>query len=172
MPLLDLSDDLFDCVVRFALLQHYVYDQDFTAVLYPRLSVIRAICTRFNLEYRPVVGGQPAITVVGEAAQQLRAVRQRRHLRQICFVLEVLVISPLVRRAASIEAYQHNSWECIACDSISEGPGQCLSCGACYIPAGLSVEESTEYARAAFGWYDEDDGSEFEGIGGVARALC
>ena len=172
MPLLDLSDDLLDCVVRFALLQHYVWDQDFAAVLYPRLSVIRAISTRFNLEYRPVVGGQPAITVVGEAAQQLRAVQLRRHLRQICFVLEVLVITRVVQRAALVEAQQHNSWECIACESISESPGQCLSCGACYIPAGLSGVEATEWARVVFGWYDRDDGSQFTGIGGVARAHC
>ena len=172
MPLLDLSDDLFDCIVRFALLQHHVYDRDFAAVLYPCLSAIRAICTRFNLEYRPVVGGQSAITVVGEAAQQLRAVQLRLHLRQICFVLEVLVITPLVHRAALVEAELHNSWECIACDSVSEDPGRCLSCGACYIPAVLSEEEATEYGRAVYGWYDEDDGSQFTGIGGVARAHC
>ena len=172
MPLLDLSDDLFDSIVRFALLQHYVWDRGFATVLYPRLSAIRAICTRFNLEYRPVVGGQPAITVIGEAAQQLRAVQLRRHLRQICFVLEVLVITRVVQRAALVEAQQHNSWECIACESISESPGQCLSCGACYIPVGLSEVEATEWARTAFGWYRDDDGTQFTGIGGVARAHC
>lgn len=173
MLLLDLSDDLLDRVLYLALLQpkFYTYDKNYDEVLYPRLVLVRAVCHRFNQEYVLTPSGSTALTAVGQAAEQLRAA-QRRH---ICFILEALVIAPIVHSEADREARQLGTWECIGCGDQSSQSGGCIGCGCITVPGPgtISEDEQLEYARAAYGYYgDRYDGCDWPGIGEHASHFC
>lgn len=169
MLLHHLPDDLLDRVLYFALLQPDAYDQNFDEVLYPQLVVVRAVCHRFNQEHVLAPTGSTALTAVGRAAEQLRAV-QRRH---ICFILEALVIAPIVHSVADSEADRLGSWECIGCGDLATRSGGCIGCGSVFVPGTISEDEQLEYARAAYDWYgDRYDGCDWPGIGEHASHFC
>jgi len=173
MLLLDLSDDLLDRVLYLALLQpkFYTYDKNYDEVLYPQLVLVRAVCHRFNQEHVITPSGSTALAAVGQAAEQLRAA-QRRH---ICFLLEALVIAPIVHSEADQVAGQLGSWECIGCGDLSSQSGGCIGCGSIIVPGpgAISEDEQLEYARAAYGYYgDRYDGCDWPGIGEHASHFC
>ena len=137
------------------------------------IRLASAICSRIH-------------TVLRERARleaQIERAREPVILRQCAFILEVLLISPLIFRAAESAAPLLSDWDCLECDAadleFDHAHGRAWNCNSCRGTSGprsLSEIDQLEYLREDRGWYqgwyeDGEGAATWTGIGTSARAL-
>ena len=93
-------------------------------------------------------------------------------VRPLRFVLDVLLVGPVVVMEARQQAREAarqgdpSQFECSGCSGPPTADevawGGCLSCGAALVPRGLTESMQLLALRHRHGWYDGDDGAEYD----------
>ena len=194
MPLLDLSDDLFDCIAAPLSPPQpqpppaVAAPTDPTAAFFDQPGLLTIAFADWAPPPQPISLFGPhqrhirlasAICSCTHAVLQDRArleaqierAREPILLRQCAFILEVDLISPCIFRAAELAAPLLSDWDCLEGDAadLAFRGRNCLSCRGASGPRSLGEVDQLEYLREHRGWYD--DGREAVTWGGISTSV-
>ena len=170
----ELPEEQIDHILRYSLCDVERQRDGDTPRSWLRVPVIRLVCTQWAATHRQA----GVLSPVGEALGHLQHcswLASERDRREVACLLEALVITPVIGRAAAAAA-PASTWRCATCgtgwhleeeDEFATVPQHCIGCGGSFAPeesafgdssayGGPSGEdELTEWLRGD-AWYDGD----------------